>query len=43
MTPEFHIRRLAPDEALSAVPALAEVLLDCVRGGASVSIMADLT
>ena len=43
MTPQFHIRRLPPDEVLSAVPALAEVLLDCVRGGASVSFMADLT
>lgn len=43
MTPDFRIRRLATDEALAAAPALAEVLLDCVRGGASVSFMADLT
>jgi|SRR6185312_12108270 len=43
MTPDFRIRRLAPDEALAAAPALAQVLLDCVRGGAPVSFMADLT
>jgi len=43
MTSDFRIRALTPDEALSAAPALAEVLLDCVRGGASVSFMADLT
>jgi len=43
MTPDFHVRRLAPHEAVAAAPALAEVLLDCVRGGASVSFMADLT
>ena len=43
MPAPFHIRRLAPAEAHAAVPALAEVLLDCVAGGASVSFMADLT
>ena len=37
------IRRLDAAEAADAVPALAEVLLDCVRGGASVSFMASLT
>ena len=43
MTPDFRIRALTPDEALCAAPTLAEVLLDCVRGGASVSFMAHLT
>lgn len=43
MTFDFRIRRLAPSEALTTTPALAEVLLDCVRGGASVSFMGDLT
>ena len=37
------LRRLAPAEAHAAASALAEVLLDCVAGGASVSFMADLT
>ena len=36
-------RRLAPAEAQAAASALADVLLDCVAGGASVSFMADLT
>jgi GNAT superfamily N-acetyltransferase len=39
----FRIRRLTPDEAREAAPALGEVLLDCVAGGASVSFMAGLT
>jgi GNAT superfamily N-acetyltransferase len=39
---EFAIRRLRPDEALAAVSGLAEVLMDCVAGGASVSFMAPL-
>jgi GNAT superfamily N-acetyltransferase len=39
----LQIRRLAPDEAKAAAPALAAVLLDCVAGGASVSFMAGLT
>ena len=43
MTPDFRIRRLTAEEALAAAPALAAVLVDCVRGGASVSFMADLT
>lgn len=43
MLAEIQIRRLAPDEALTVAPALAEVLLDCVAAGASVSFMADLT
>lgn len=33
------IRRLDAAEAAEAVPALADVLLDCVEGGASVSFM----
>jgi GNAT superfamily N-acetyltransferase len=37
------IRKLDADEAHHAVPALAEILLDCVAGGASVSFMADLS
>jgi GNAT superfamily N-acetyltransferase len=37
------LRRLAPVEAEAAASALADILLDCVAGGASVSFMADLT
>jgi GNAT superfamily N-acetyltransferase len=37
------LRRLAPDDAARAVPALAELLIDCVEGGASVGFMAPLT
>lgn len=36
------VRVLDADEAAAAVPALAEVLIDCVHGGASVSLMAPL-
>ena len=36
------LHALRPDEAAAAAPALAEVLLDCVAGGASVGFMADL-
>lgn len=36
------IRRLNGTEAAAAVQALAEVLIDCVHGGASVSFMAPL-
>ena len=43
MDTAITIRTLSPDEALAAAPALAEVLLDCVAGGASVSFMADLS
>lgn len=39
MTPALSIRRLGPDEAAACVPALADVLIDCVEGGASVSFM----
>ncbi len=43
MTVLSDIRRLQPGEFEAAAPALAEVLCDCVAGGASVSFMADLT
>ena len=36
------IRRLGPNEAAASVSALADVLIDCVHGGASVSFMAPL-
>jgi GNAT superfamily N-acetyltransferase len=39
---EFVIRRLGSDEASAAASGLAEVLIDCVTGGASVSFMAPL-
>lgn len=47
-SPTFHIRRansavtvrrLGPNEAAASVDALADVLIDCVQGGASVSFM----
>lgn len=37
--PSITIRRLDADEAATSVPALADVLIDCVQGGASVSFM----
>lgn len=37
------VRRLMPDEARTAVRDLAEVLMDCVAGGASIGFMANLT
>lgn len=43
MDPPYRIRRLTPDEAIAAAPALGEVLFDCVMGGASVGFMANLT
>ncbi|EMB8416985.1 GNAT family N-acetyltransferase, partial [Pseudomonas aeruginosa] len=36
---EPTIRRLAGEEILARLDELAEVLLDCVEGGASVSFM----
>ena len=36
------VRRLIASEAAAAVPALADVLIDCVHGGASVGFMAPL-
>ena len=38
----IRIRQLAPAEAVEKVAALAEVLADCVSGGASVGFMAPL-
>src|SRR5579883_1304583 len=38
-----EVRQLTAAEGRQYVPALAEVLLDCVAGGASVSFMASLT
>lgn len=35
----FSIRRLSATEATNAIDALADVLIDCVQGGASVSFM----
>ena len=43
MSPTYRIRRLAMPEAREAASALADVLFDCVMGGASVSFMADMT
>lgn len=37
--PAVHIRRSRPDEAAVHVPALAQLLIDCVTAGASVSFM----
>ncbi|MFI8618050.1 GNAT family N-acetyltransferase [Acidovorax sp. NPDC077693] len=37
--PGITIRRLGGDEAAACAEALAEVLIDCVQGGASVSFM----
>lgn len=39
MTSEVSVRRVGPNEAAACVEALAEVLIDCVAGGASVSFM----
>ena len=39
MTNEVSVRRVGANEAAACVEALAEVLLDCVEGGASVSFM----
>jgi GNAT superfamily N-acetyltransferase len=39
MTSEVSVRRVGPNEGAACADALAEVLLDCVEGGASVSFM----
>ncbi|SMG55279.1 GNAT family N-acetyltransferase [Paraburkholderia susongensis] len=39
MIDNVTVRRLGPNEASACVEALAEVLIDCVEGGASVSFM----
>jgi GNAT superfamily N-acetyltransferase len=41
--PSFNIRRLDAVEAMARVGELADILLDCVAGGASVSFMADMS
>ncbi|HYC05760.1 MAG TPA: GNAT family N-acetyltransferase [Azospirillaceae bacterium] len=40
---EVAVRELKADEAAQAVAPLADILVDCVEGGASVSFMAPLT
>ncbi len=41
-TDDVHVRRLDAAAAAGSAQALAEVLIDCVHGGASVSFMAPL-
>jgi GNAT superfamily N-acetyltransferase len=41
-TATITVRRLGANEAAASAEALAEVLIDCVHGGASVSFMAPL-
>lgn len=43
MSSAYRIRRLEASDARAAVPALADILLDCIAGGASVNFMADTT
>jgi GNAT superfamily N-acetyltransferase len=43
MDPQISLRTLTPDQTLAAAPALAEITLDCVAGGASIGFMADVT
>lgn len=43
MADPIVVRRLEPHEAVHAVDALADVLIDCVEGGASVSFMLPIT
>jgi GNAT superfamily N-acetyltransferase len=43
MTDSVTVRRLGPSDAAACVPALADVLIDCVDGGASVSFMQPMT
>jgi GNAT superfamily N-acetyltransferase len=43
MSEDVKIRRLDAREAAARVDALAEVLIDCVEGGASVSFMPPMT
>ncbi len=42
MTEPVNVRRVSADEASRHVPGLANVLIDCVEGGASVSFMLPL-
>jgi GNAT superfamily N-acetyltransferase len=43
MSDTVRVRRLGAAEAAASVPLLAEVLVDCVEGGASVSFMQPMT
>jgi GNAT superfamily N-acetyltransferase len=43
MTDTVSVRRIGADEAMACVAALADVLIDCVEGGASVSFMLPIT
>jgi GNAT superfamily N-acetyltransferase len=40
---DITIRRVSPNEAHACIEPLAEVLIDCVQGGASVSFMSPLS
>ncbi|MFN3792037.1 GNAT family N-acetyltransferase [Massilia sp.] len=42
MSGALTVRRLGAEEAVAAIEALADVLVDCVEGGASVSFMLPL-
>ena len=42
MNPSTTVRRIGADEAHACIEALADVLIDCVEGGASVSFMLPL-
>lgn len=42
MNSDIEVRRLSANEAAASIDALANVLIDCVEGGASVSFMAPL-
>jgi GNAT superfamily N-acetyltransferase len=41
--PNITIRTLTPSETAAALPALADILSDCVEGGASVGFMSPYT
>ena len=41
--PALHLRTLSPSNIGALAPALGEILIDCVEGGASVSFMRGLT
>ena len=43
MTDHVTVRRIGPNEAVTHIEALADVLVDCVEGGASVSFMLPLS
>ncbi len=42
MTEDVTVRRVGANEAAACIEALADVLIDCVEGGASVSFMSPL-